>query len=319
MLTVWVLARSDDPGLPLLRHAAESARLLVGDQPACFAAAPAPDALFVCSLGREEVEPIWALAPGVRWVHSRAAGVERLLFPALAASPAPLTNARGVFSRALAEFALAAMLFFAKDLRRLLRAQQEQRWEPFELDELAGRTAGIVGHGDIGRAVASRARALEMRVIALRRHPERSAGGEPAEEILPPERRLELMSRADYVVVSAPLTPETRGLVGEAEICAMRSDAVLINVGRGPVVDEAALLCALEARRIRGAALDVFEVEPLPAGHPFYRLDNVLLSPHCADQARGWLEGATQAFLENLERFRTGRPLLNLVDKARGY
>jgi phosphoglycerate dehydrogenase-like enzyme len=138
-------------------------------------------------------------------------------------------------------------------------------------------------------------------------------------ETLPLDELPALMSRSDDVVVAAPLTPESRGLVGRAAIDAMKPGAVLVNVGRGPVVDEAALLNALRAGRLRGAALDVFETEPLPAGHPFYSLDNVLLSPHCADNTPGWLEAAMRAFLDNLGRFRRGEPLRNLVDKASGY
>jgi phosphoglycerate dehydrogenase-like enzyme len=127
------------------------------------------------------------------------------------------------------------------------------------------------------------------------------------------------MAESDYVVVAAPLTPLTRGMLGAAEIAAMKPTAVLINVGRGPVVNEAALVAALEQGHIRGAALDVFDTEPLPAEHPFYRLENVLLSPHCADNTPDWLEGAMRFFLENLERFRAGQALLNPVDKNRGY
>jgi phosphoglycerate dehydrogenase-like enzyme len=158
-----------------------------------------------------------------------------------------------------------------------------------------------------------------MNVISVRRRPEANAGDPLVDEVLPLERRLELMRRSDYVVVATPLTPETRGLVGAAEIAAMRQGAVLVNVGRGPCVDEAALVRALETGAIRGAALDVFDEEPLPAGHPFYRLDNVLLSPHCADHVPGWLDDAMALFLENLERFRKGEPLANVVDKRAGY
>jgi phosphoglycerate dehydrogenase-like enzyme len=262
---------------------------------------------------------VWPLATGVRWVHSRSAGIENLLFPALVESDAVLTNGRGSFADSLGEFAMAAVLFFAKDLRRMRKSQAEGRWDPFDPEWVRGKTLGIVGYGEIGRATARRARAFGMRVIGLRRRPQASAGDPLLDEALPLERRLELMRRSDYVVVATPLTPETRGIVGEAELQAMKPTSVLINVGRGPCVDEPALLRALEAGRIRGAALDVFEQEPLPAGHRFYALDNVLLSPHCADHVPGWLEDAMALFLDNLERFREGRPLLNVVDKRAGY
>lgn len=128
-----------------------------------------------------------------------------------------------------------------------------------------------------------------------------------------------MLALSDYVLVTAPLTPATRGMVGEAELDAMKSSAVLINLGRGPVVDEAALIRALQRGKIRGAALDVFDQEPLPAGHPFFRLKNVLLSPHCADHTPDWLERAMRCFLENFERFQKGEPLSNVVDKRSGY
>jgi len=134
-----------------------------------------------------------------------------------------------------------------------------------------------------------------------------------------PEGLLEMLSRSDYVVVAAPLTPETRGMIGAKEFAAMKPGAVIVNVGRGPVIDEAAMIRALTERRVKGAALDVFEREPLPADHPFYELENVLLSPHCADQTAGWEANAMRFFLTQFERFRKGEPLLNVVDKKRGY
>jgi phosphoglycerate dehydrogenase-like enzyme len=128
-----------------------------------------------------------------------------------------------------------------------------------------------------------------------------------------------MLSRCDYVVVTTPLTEETRGMIGEREIAAMPSTAVIINLGRGPVIKEQALVQALSQKRIRGAALDVFDQEPLPAGHAFYKLQNVLLSPHCADHTADWLDAAMQLFLEQLQRFQTGAPLINMVDKKLGY
>jgi phosphoglycerate dehydrogenase-like enzyme len=192
-------------------------------------------------------------------------------------------------------------------------------WDQFDIAEIEGQTVGIVGYGNIGRAVAAKARALGMRVLAMRRRPELSAADPLVDEALPPARLHELLSRSDYVVVAAPLSPETEGLIGEAEIAAMRPGAVLMNVGWGPVVDEAALVRSLERGSIRGAALDVFDREPLPEGHPFYRLENVLLSPHCADHTPDWLARAMRCFLDNFARFHRGEPLANVVDKRRGY
>jgi phosphoglycerate dehydrogenase-like enzyme len=158
-----------------------------------------------------------------------------------------------------------------------------------------------------------------MRVLALRRRPALSESDPLIDGIYTPDRLRAMISECDYVVASAPLTPETRGLVGAREIAAMKPGAVIINVGRGPVIDEGALVEALEAGRIKGAALDVFDVEPLPAGHPFYRLPNVLLSPHSADHTAGWVDMAMEMFVRNLNHFIKGEPLENVVDKQSGY
>ena len=260
------------------------------------------------------------MAPGVRWVHTRAAGIDNLLFRELVESPAVLTNGSGVFSQSLGEFVLGAILYFAKDFRRMIRSQTEGRWAPFDVVEVSGQTAGIVGYGDIGRAIATRLRAMGMRVVGMtRRGPLLYNMDSLVSRVYGPAERIEMLSQCDYVIVAAPLTPETRGLIGEAEFAAMRPGAVVINVGRGPVIDEAALVRALTENRIRGAALDVFDSEPLPQGHPLYQLENVLLSPHCADHTAGWLEAAMSFFLDNYERYRKREPLLNVVDKQLGY
>src|SRR5579863_5759422 len=184
---------------------------------------------------------------------------------------------------------------------------------------LAGRTLGIVGYGGIGSAAAERARPFGMKILALRRRATLSVKDPLVDETFPSGRINDLMAASDYVMVAAPLTPETRGMVGAAQIAAMRPDAVIINVGRGPVIDQSALQAALEAGKIRGAALDVFEVEPLPAGHPFYKMPNVLVSPHTADRVEDFHALAYQAFFENFQRFEAGQPLINLVDKHAGY
>lgn len=316
---LWVLARSTDKGLGKLDQVPPGVRVVVGDSTAAFEGQPPADAIFVCSVGRDLLRAVLPMAPKARWVHSRSVGVEGILFPGLAESGVTLTNGRGVFSLSLAEWVISAVLFFAKDLRRLVKSQEAGKWDPFPPGMVRGRSMGIVGYGDIGRAVTTHARALGMRVRALRRNVGAPAGPPEPDEMLPPERLTDLMALSDDVVVATPLTAETRGLIGEREIRAMKPTGVLINVGRGAVVQEAPLVDALRRRAIRGAALDVFETEPLPPGHPFYTLDNVLLSPHSADQVPGWLEEAMQAFLDNLTRFLEGRPLENVVDARRGY
>jgi phosphoglycerate dehydrogenase-like enzyme len=184
---------------------------------------------------------------------------------------------------------------------------------------VAGQVAGIVGYGDVGRAVAHRAKALGMTVLGLCRRPRRGERDPSADEVMGEQQLSELMSRSDYVVVAAPLTEATRGMLGKSELEAMKPSAVLVNIGRGAVVDEPALIELLQLGRIRGAALDVFETEPLPEGHPFYRMENVLLSPHSADHTQGDTRRSVRLFLDNFERYRRGEPLLNLVDKRQGY
>ena len=318
--TLLVLADPAEPQLRMLERFRDDMTIVTGQRAQAFArSAASADALLVWSGSRELVQQVWSMAPRVRWIHSRAAGLDTLLFPALVDSPVPLTNSSGVYSRSLGEFVAAAVLFFAKDFHRMKRNQAAGRWEQFDVEEAHGKTLGIVGYGDIGRAAARLAKALGMRVIALRRRPEMSRGDDLVDETLGTEQLHALMGRSDYVVVAAPLTPDTKGLVDSAAIAAMNPAGVLINVGRGAVIDEAALVDALQHKRIRGAALDVLEQEPLPAGHPFYAMDNLLLSPHCADHTQTWIDDAMQFFTENLERFLRGEPLENVVEKRLGY
>jgi len=262
---------------------------------------------------------IFTHATRLRWVHSLSAGVEKILFPELVASPAILTNARGVFQRSLAEFVVGAVLYFAKDFRRVIRSQQAGLWQPFEMEEAHGKTMGIVGYGATGKACAERAHPLGMKILGLRRRPELSKGDPWVETVLGPHELHRLLAQSDFVVLAAPATTQTRGLIGKAELAAMKSSAVVINVGRGSSVDELALIDALEQGRLRGAALDVYETEPLPSGHPFYRSEKVLLSPHCADHTPDFYELDMDFFIQNLHKFLNGEPLENVVDKEAGY
>jgi phosphoglycerate dehydrogenase-like enzyme len=189
----------------------------------------------------------------------------------------------------------------------LVRQQEARLWQDFDVTMIARQTMGIVGYGEIGRAAGRRAEAFGMRVLPHRRRD----GGV--------DRLRTILGECDYVVISTPLTPETRGMIGEAELAAVKRGAVLINIGRGPVVDEAALIKALRGGPLGGAALDVFNTEPLPSDHAFWGMDNVLLSPHSADHIEGWMDDAMRFFVSNLERFRSGQPLENVVDKRAGY
>ena len=318
-LTVLVIAKPGAKHLAVLDELPPGTTLVTGETADAFRdAAPAADV--VLTTGYPGVlREVWPAAKRLRWVHSLSAGVENTLFPELIESDIPLTNARGVYKESLGEFVIAAILYFAKDLGRMRRNQAAHRWEQFDVDEIHRQTLGIVGYGEIGRASARRAKALGMTVHALRRRPHMSDDDPHVDKSFGIADRAEMMAGCDYVTVAAPLTPETRGLVGAAEIAAMKPTGVIINVGRGPVIDEAALLDALRGQRIRGAALDVFDQEPLPPDHPFWDCENVLLSPHCADHTATWLEEATAFFVDNFRRFERGQPLYNIVDKRAGY
>ncbi len=319
-LTLLVVGDPTARFLGVLERLPDSTRIVVGKRVEAFVEAAPEAGVILNALGPRDVfEAVWRMAPEVLWVHSMSAGLENTLFRELIESPVPLTNSRGVFSRSLAEWVAAAMLFFAKDLGRLVRSQQAGRWERFDVEELHGKTLGLVGFGSIGEAIAERVRALGVKIAAFRRRPELSGHDPLVERVFGPGGLREMLALSDYVAVTMPLTPETRGLIGENELGAMKNTAVLINVGRGPVIVEDALVGALRERQIRGAALDVFDVEPLPAGHPFYSLDNLLLSPHCADHVPEWAEDAMRFFVSNFERFVNGEPLANVVDKKAGY
>jgi phosphoglycerate dehydrogenase-like enzyme len=306
--------------LRLLDRLPEPVDMLVGNDPE-FATAHAGSAevILVGSSEGDLLRMTFPLAQHAQWVHSLSAGVEKIIFPELAESSVPLTNSKGVFTDALAEFAIASILFFAKDLRRLVRSQQAGRWDQFDIELIRGQVLGIVGYGDIGRESARFARALGMKVVAVRRRAALSNQDPNLERVYSPDGLREMLAICDYVLVATPLTGETRGMIGEAELSAMKGSAVIVNLGRGPVIVESALIAALAAKRIRGAALDVFDEEPLPDGHPFYGLENVLLSPHSADHTVGWADLAMRVFLENFERFRSGQALQNIVDKKAGY
>jgi phosphoglycerate dehydrogenase-like enzyme len=320
--TVLVLSADlADPDLKLLAQLPDECSLAVGNSVEAFERlAEEATVIFSWSISGKLLRDVFAMCPKVQWVHSRSAGLDTVLFPELVKSAVPLTNGRGVFSQWLGEFGLGAILYFAKDLRRMIANQEAGRWEPFDIVEIAGQTVGIVGYGDIGRAVAQRVRAMGMRVLALKRHAAAAQGADPLiERTFGPDERREMIAQCDYIVVSAPLTAETLGMIGEAEFAVMKPTAVVINLGRGPVIDEAAMVRALRGGRIKGAALDVFDNEPLPEEHPFWGMKNVLLSPHCADHTPDWTAQAMRFFLAQFRRFVEGQPLENVVVKTLGY
>ncbi len=318
-ITLWVLSNPAASYLRLLEQLPEETTIAVGNLAEAFERSPQPDAVMVGIGQGGLLRDLWPTISKAKWVHSFTAGMESVLFPALIESHIPVSNAKGVFGRSLGEFAIASALFFAKDFPRMIASRQAGKWDPFDVEELTGRTFGIVGYGGIGREAAQRAKAMGMKVLALRRHPGRSGEDGLLDAVYGPAQLNEMVAACDYLLACAPNTPETRGMIGAAQFAVMKPEAVVINLGRGPVIEEGALVEALRTRRIKGAALDVFDVEPLPDGHPFYSLDNVLLSPHCADHTPGWLEESMQFFVDNCLRFIEGQPLENLVDKNLGY
>lgn len=319
-VNILVLSNPAARHLKVLSELPNSADLHVGsDLTYLVEAAPEADVILNGQFGGDLLRKVFPLTTNLKWVHTLSAGVENVLFPELIDSPVPLTNGRGIFGRVLGEWVVASMLFFAKGLRRLVKQQEDGIWEQFDIEELHGRTFGIIGYGEIGRAAAERAKPFGMRIIALRRHPEQSAGDGLLDAVWTPDRLHDLLRESDYILVAAPHTPETQGMIGEREIARLKHSAVIVNVGRGPVIDESALIRALERSHIRGAALDVFEQEPLPPGHAFYQLKNVLLSPHSADHFSGWIESAVRMFVVNFNHFVKGEPLENVVDKRAGY
>jgi phosphoglycerate dehydrogenase-like enzyme len=319
-LTLLVLAKPTLQCLRLLESLPDTTRIVVAETPeALAAAAPEADAFLYIMQPRDRVKAVWDMAPKLRWVHSFVAGVDHTLFPELVESPVPLTNGRGVFAAPLGDFTVFGILFFEKAVRYFLAAQAEAKWAPRTVGDVQGKVLGIVGYGGIGRAAAVRAKAFGIQIHALSRHPERTQADPLVDRSYGPGELDALIAASDYLLTAAPLTPETRGMIGPAQLALLKPEAIVINVGRGPVIDEAALIDALQNNRIRGAALDVFNVEPLPADSPFYKMDNLYLSPHCADHIPSWQDDAAQLFVDNFLRFAKGEPLQNIVDKRAGY
>ncbi|MFI0348998.1 D-2-hydroxyacid dehydrogenase [Actinomadura sp. 9N407] len=275
------------------------------------------DVLFVYDFWSEALPGAWPREGGPPWVHIASAGVDRLLFPALVEGETVVTNSRGVFDQPIAEYVLGLVLCFAKDLHTTLRLQAEGRWRHRETERLAGSSALVVGTGPIGRAIARALTAAGLRVSGIGRT---ARTGDPdLGEVLPDDRLHEALAAADYAVLAAPLTDRTRGMIDAAALAAMRSTARLINVGRGQLVVEDALVTALRAGTIAGAALDVFVDEPLPEPSPLWDLPNVIVSPHMSGDVVGWRDELVGLFADNLGRRVRGEPLRNVVDKRLGY
>ncbi|HYM15470.1 MAG TPA: D-2-hydroxyacid dehydrogenase [Dehalococcoidia bacterium] len=259
------------------------------------------------------------VAPRLRWIQLTSAGADRLLGSGYIEEGVVVTTASGLHATPIGEFVLSAILMFAKRAPGSLRAQIRHEWARFAPSELRGATVGIVGLGHIGAEVGRLAKAFGCRVIATTRSATEQHSRPEADDVLPAGELHTLLAEADYVVLSMPLTPATRGMIGEAELRAMKQTAVLINIARGPVVVEAALIRALREGWIAGAALDVFEREPLPQDSPLWDMENVIVTPHISGGTEIYNQRAVAILTGNIRRFLAGEPLVNVVDPARGY
>ncbi|MFJ3665989.1 D-2-hydroxyacid dehydrogenase [Streptomyces sp. NPDC090106] len=273
---------------------------------------PHADVLLVWDFTSRAVRAAWpGEGPRPRWVHTASAGVDHLLSPELAASDTVVTNARGIFDRPVAEYVGALVLAMAKDLPRTLDLQRQRTWRHRESRRVAGTRAVVVGSGPIGRAIARSLKALEVTAAVVGRTPRTGVHG--------PEDLDRLIARADWVIAAAPLTEQTYGMFGARRFGVMQPSARFINIGRGGLVDEDALAEALRRRWIAGAALDVFEHEPLGPQSPLWDVPDLIVSPHMSGDTVGWRDELGAQFVELYERWETGKPLPNVVDKKRGY
>ena len=275
------------------------------------------------SLKRKTLDTVLTAAPTLRWQHTPSAGVNNILTPAFLARNIVLTNGAGIFAEPIAEFVLAFMLNHAKQFPKLQALQAEHCWgqdlsrgQTCKPRDLAEAKLLIIGAGGIGQAIARRAHAFGVRVWGCRRHPQLLSG---FERIVGPQAWRSLLPEAAYVVLAAPLTPETRGMIDATALRSMRSDAYLINIARGALVDEAALLTALTEGWIAGVGLDTFWTEPLPPDSPFWSLPNVFVTPHCSGFSPKNNQRSLTLFLDNLNRYRNGMPLRNVVNQTAGY
>lgn len=259
------------------------------------------------------------LAPRLKWIQATSAGIGQFVKRMRYAERTNwiFTTASGVHARPLAEFVIFSMLYFAKDYPYIHREKAAQHWARYCTEELAGRTLAVIGLGKIGREVARLAKAFDMRVIGSRRDPSKAVPGIDA--LYAPDDLKPLLESANYLCIATPHTPETERLIGREQLALLPRGAVIINIGRGQIIDQAALVEALQSGHLRGAALDVFEVEPLPPGDPLWTMPNVIISPHSASTAETENQKIIDLFCENLRRYLVGEPLLNVLDIERLY
>jgi phosphoglycerate dehydrogenase-like enzyme len=300
-----------------MRAVEERATVRYCDADGLPAAVHGAHALFLWDYFSSAVRGVWDRADALRWIHVAAAGVDKLLFDELVDSEVIVTNARGVFDRPIAEFVLASVLAVAKDVHRGHDLQLARTWKHRETLPVAGTTALVVGTGAIGRETARLLRAVGMQVRGAGRTPR--ADDPDFGTVIASDELAAHVGWADHVVMVAPLTDATRGLIDATVLAAMKPTAHLVNVGRGPCVVESDLVAALEDRQIAAASLDVFEVEPLPADHPLWSTPGVVVSAHMSGDAVGWLDTLAHQFVDNAVRWLDGGKLVNVVDKRLGF
>lgn len=258
-------------------------------------------------------------APGLKWIQLISAGVDRYLTDEVRNSRVTMTSVRGMHAVTISEFVLCEMLMFAKHMPQLFLEKQSRQWKPVTPNVLRGKTVGIVGMGGIGRETARLCRAFGMKVMATYRSARSTSRAKYVDEVYQTGSMTDMFRQCDFVVLSLPLTHETKGMIGEHELRSMKPTAYLINISRGRIVDEEALVRALEEGRIAGAGLDVFETEPLPVDSRLWGFPNVILSPHIAGGMDDYIEQSTEIFCENLKRYISGKRLLRMVNKQEGY
>ncbi|HEU4965187.1 MAG TPA: D-2-hydroxyacid dehydrogenase [Bacilli bacterium] len=277
-----------------------------------------PHAELLLTYGEDLTQDVMDRCKNLKWIPVISAGLELMPFAAIAARDILVTNARGIHKGPMAEHTMGLLLLFARRFLPMYRNQLQANWDrSVRLDELDGQTLGVIGAGSIGTEIAKRAKAFGMRTLGVARSKRPS---EPFDEMFDVSGLDELLQRSDFVVVITPQTPETEGLIGERELGLMKRSAVLINIARGVVVDEAALLKALQDGTIAGAALDVFTEEPLPSDHPFWQLENCFLTPHISSRSPKYMERAQEIFRHNLRVYVTGQgEMINVIDPQKGY
>jgi phosphoglycerate dehydrogenase-like enzyme len=308
-----------------LRSVLGEAHTMFVERGALLAALAArPDADAVCTLGPPA--NLYETAPNLKWLALSSAGAETAVARGLVKPGGPVvTTASGVHAVSIREHVFAMLLMWVRDWPRILDLRRAGQWRShegvpaLEPRELSGATLGIVGFGAIGQAVARVGRAFGMRILATRYSARPGERDDDVDELYPAGELRTLLAASDYVVIAAPATDETKHLIGADELAVMRPHAFLINIARGSLIDEAALIAALESGQIAGAGLDVFEREPLPTESPLWRLPNVILSPHVAGATDKYGQRLTDLLIENIGRLRAGQPLRNVVQPGRGY